>query len=269
MSSKQLCIIDKDIKFIRVLDKMAEAAGWQRRIFTSMPLVEELASMRLDAMMIDVGALGPQGWEFLELVCGFLPDPGVVVCTGESSVGQRVRGLDLGADDWITKPCHPEEVLARLEAVSRRLARSQVGQDVDGLVVGEIEIRPDQYQAFFGSKSVDLTRREFELINLLASSGGQVVERSEIYRRAWGYEMAHGDRSVDVYIRKIRKKLSRVSPGWTYVHTHFGVGYRLHAEPVGTGDQASMTEKSSEPKDSDHHPITSNKTKPSGKATNI
>ncbi len=269
MSSKQLCIIDKDTSFIRVLDKMAGAAGWQRRIFTAMPLVEELASMRLDALIVDHQAMGPQGWEFLELVCGFLPDPGVVVCTGESSAKQRVRGLDLGVDDWITKPCHPEEVLARLEAVSRRLARSQVGQDVDALVVGEVEIRPDQYQAFVGGKSVDLTRREFELIHLLSLSGGQVVERGEIYRRAWGYEMAHGDRSVDVYVRKIRKKLSRVSPGWAYIHTHFGVGYRLHAEPVGKGDQASVTAEASEPENSNDRPITSNKVKPSRKATNL
>jgi DNA-binding winged helix-turn-helix (wHTH) protein len=79
---------------------------------------------------------------------------------------------------------------------------------------------------------VDLTRREFELIQLLASAQGLVLPREEIYQRVWGYAMVHGDRSVDVFVRKLRQKLERVSPEWRYIHTHFGVGYRFAAEPV-------------------------------------
>jgi DNA-binding response OmpR family regulator len=80
--------------------------------------------------------------------------------------------------------------------------------------------------------SVDLTRREFELIQLLAEAQGQVLQREEIYQRVWGYAMVHGDRSVDVFVRKLRQKLERVSPRWRYIHTHFGIGYRLAAEPL-------------------------------------
>jgi DNA-binding response OmpR family regulator len=80
---------------------------------------------------------------------------------------------------------------------------------------------------------VDLTRREFELIQLLAAAGGRVLEREAIYERVWGYAMARGDRSVDVFVRKLRQKLERASPGWRYLHTHFGVGYRFEALPVG------------------------------------
>ena len=80
--------------------------------------------------------------------------------------------------------------------------------------------------------SVDLTRREFELIQLLAEAEGQVLQREEIYERVWGYAMVHGDRSVDVFVRKLRQKLERASPGWRYIHTHFGIGYRFSAEPV-------------------------------------
>jgi DNA-binding response OmpR family regulator len=79
---------------------------------------------------------------------------------------------------------------------------------------------------------VDLTRREFELIELLAGAEGQVLEREEIYRRVWGYAMARGDRSVDVFVRKLRQKLDRASPDWRYIHTHFGVGYRFSPEPA-------------------------------------
>jgi DNA-binding response OmpR family regulator len=82
------------------------------------------------------------------------------------------------------------------------------------------------------SVSIDLTRREFELIELLAGSGGRVLEREFIYQRLWGYSMVRGDRSVDVFVRKLRQKLERVSPSWRYIHTHFGIGYRFAAEPV-------------------------------------
>jgi DNA-binding response OmpR family regulator len=152
-------------------------------------------------------------------------------------VAQRVRGLRLGADDWMTKPCHPEEVLARLEAVVRRRRRAAARVDAGPVVLGEVEIRTDQFQAFVAGASLELTRREFELIRLLAEASGQVLQREDIYQRVWGYAMAHGDRSVDVFVRKLRQKLERASPGWRYIHTHFGIGYRLAPEladdPVG------------------------------------
>jgi DNA-binding response OmpR family regulator len=154
------------------------------------------------------------------------------VCTGQSSVAQRVRGLRLGADDWVTKPCHPEELIARIEAVVRRRKRADARVASTPLAVGEIEIRADQFQAFAGGASVDLTRREFELIQLLAEAEGQVLQREEIYERVWGYAMVHGDRSVDVFVRKLRQKLERASPEWRYIHTHFGIGYRFAPEPV-------------------------------------
>ena len=68
---------------------------------------------------------------------------------------------------------------------------------------------------------------------MLAEAEGQVLQREEIYQRVWGYAMVHGDRSVDVFVRKLRSKLERVSPSWRYIHTHFGIGYRFSAEPVG------------------------------------
>jgi DNA-binding response OmpR family regulator len=83
-----------------------------------------------------------------------------------------------------------------------------------------------------GTVAADLTRREFELIGVLVEAEGQVLKREEIYERVWGYAMVHGDRSVDVFIRKLRQKLEQVSPGWRYIHTHFGIGYRFAAEPI-------------------------------------
>ncbi|HWN72333.1 MAG TPA: response regulator transcription factor, partial [Solirubrobacterales bacterium] len=108
-----------------------------------------------------------------------------------------------------------------------------VNLDVGPLVAGEIEIRPDQFQAFVSGRSIGLTRREFELLEALAEAEGAVLEREQLYQRVWGYAMAHGDRSVDVFVRKLRQKLEKHSPSWSYIHTHFGIGYRFEPEPAG------------------------------------
>jgi DNA-binding response OmpR family regulator len=231
--SIRLAVIDTDSSFLTVLGKRLEGAGWEHRTLAGVIPVEELVAMKLNALLVDLTVLGPQGWEFLERVCGTVPGLGVLVCTSQSTVAQRVRGLRLGADDWIGKPAHPEEVMARIEAVVRRRKRAATREDVGPLVAGELEIRTDQYQAFVSGQSIGLTRREFELLQLLAEAHGQVIEREEIYQRVWGYAMAHGDRSVDVFVRKLRQKLQRHSANWRYIHTHFGIGYRFDPEAIG------------------------------------
>jgi len=229
----RLAVIDTDSGFLRVLSRRFEAAGWEYRVLAGGVPSEELVSMKLNALLVDLSVLGPDGWEFLERVSGMLPGLGIVVCTQSSTVAQRVRGLRLGADDWITKPAHPEEVAARIEAVVRRRKRSQPRADAGPVVAGELEIRADQFQAFVAGRSLALTRREFELLQVLADGQGRVIEREDLYQRVWGYAMAHGDRSVDVFVRKLRAKLQKDSPSWSYIHTHFGVGYRFEPEPAG------------------------------------
>jgi DNA-binding response OmpR family regulator len=233
----RLAVIDSDTGFLQVLGKRLEGAGWPYRVLASPVPLDAMVAMRLNAVVLDLAVLGPQGWSYLDKLCTRLPHLGVVVCTGQSSVAQRVRGLRLGADDWVTKPCHPEELIARVEAVVRRRKRADVRVEKGPTVVGEVEIRADQFQAFVGGSSVELTRREFELIQLLADAEGQVLQREEIYQRVWGYAMVHGDRSVDVFVRKLRSKLERVSPEWRYIHTHFGIGYRFAAEPASAATE--------------------------------
>jgi DNA-binding response OmpR family regulator len=240
----RLAVIDTDSGFLRVLTKRLDAAGWECRVLSGGVPTEELVAMKLNALLVDLSVLGPEGWSFLDRVCGMLPDLGVIVCTGGSTVAQRVRGLRLGADDWINKPTHPEEAMARIEAVVRRRRRGRASADVGPLVAGELEIRSDQFQAFVSGQSVGLTRREFELLHVLAEARGKVIEREEIYQRVWGYAMAHGDRSVDVFIRKLRRKLEKLSAGWEYIHTHFGVGYRFEPEVTleGAGEEPAAIE---------------------------
>ena len=229
--SVRLAVIDDDSGFLRVLVRRFDAGGWEYRIQSSTIPSEELVAMKVNALVVDIAVLGPMAWDFLEDVCGMLPDLAVVVCTQGSTVAQRVRGLRLGVDDWIAKPAHPEEVVARIEAIVRRRRRSEPRPDLGPLVAGEVEIRRDQFQAFVAGRSLQLTRKEFELLEVLAEATGRVIEREQLYQSVWGYAMAHGDRSVDVFVRKLRSKIQMRSPGWAYIHTHFGVGYRFEPEP--------------------------------------
>src|ERR671917_1487531 len=144
MTDLRIAVLDSDSGFVRVLTKRAGDLGWQYRCLEAPPPIDEFVAMRVNALVVDLALLGPGGWEFLERVAGALPGMGVIVCTGQSTVAQRVRGLRAGADDWVTKPCHPEEVLARVEAVVRRRKRSQAGTAAEPVMVGEIEIRADQ-----------------------------------------------------------------------------------------------------------------------------
>jgi DNA-binding response OmpR family regulator len=235
-ASLRIAVLDRDSGFIQVLSKRLDRLSWEHRVLASPVPTEAVVSMRLSALVVDLAVLGPQAWGWLERLCAALPELGVIVCTGPSTVAQRVRGLRLGADDWITKPCHPEEVIARVQSVVRRRRRSTSRADARPIVAGDVVIRSDRFQAFVGEQSIDLTRREFELIELLAAAEGRVLEREEIYSRLWGYTMVRGDRSVDVFVRKLRQKLEKASPKWRYIHTHFGIGYRFAAESLEVVD---------------------------------
>jgi DNA-binding response OmpR family regulator len=231
----RLAIIDRDPGFMQVLANRLDTLGWDRRALASPVAADALVQMRLNALVLDMAVLGASGWEYLERICSRLPGLAVIVCTGQSSVAQRVRGLRLGADAWITKPCHAEELICVIEAAVRRHRRNEMPELQASARVGEITVRPDLYQAYAGEVSLELTAREFEILYLLSQSD-RVLRREEIYERVWGYAMAHGDRSVDVFVRKLRQKLRAASPDWSYIHTHFGVGYRFAPDRDG-GEQ--------------------------------
>jgi DNA-binding response OmpR family regulator len=228
----RLAVLDRDPGFMQVLANRLGTLGGEHRALTAPATVEALVAMRLNALVIDLAVLGPSGWDYLERVCSRLPGLAVVVCTGQSSVAQRVRGLRLGADAWMTKPCHAEELICVIEAAVRRHRRAEMPAIEAAARFGQITIRPDLYQAYADDISLDLTAREFEILHLLTGSD-RVLRREEIYERVWGYAMAHGDRSVDVFVRKLRQKLRAASPEWNYIHTHFGVGYRFAPELLG------------------------------------
>jgi DNA-binding response OmpR family regulator len=227
----RVAILDRDSGFIVVLLKHLQRVDWAHTILAATTPATALANIEADVLIVDLAVVGERPWAWLTTVCRLRPELSIVVCSRPSSVSQRVLSLRLGADDWLTKPCHPEELIARIEAITGP-QRRQKTRNLQPSTIGEIEIRPDQYQAFVAHRSLALTVREYQLIELLARGEGEVQERERIYEALWGRQMMHNDRSVDVCVHKLRRKLELGSPGWHYIHTHYGVGYRLAAEPV-------------------------------------
>jgi DNA-binding response OmpR family regulator len=146
-ASARIAVLDNDTGFLQVLGKRLDATDWDHRVLTSPVSIDALVVMRLNALVIDLAAAGPQAWGYLETLVRRLPGLGILICTGRTTLDQRVRGLRLGADDWVTKPCHPEEVVARVETVVRRRKRADPHASASATRTGELEIRRDQFDA--------------------------------------------------------------------------------------------------------------------------
>jgi DNA-binding response OmpR family regulator len=228
-SALRIALIDDDSGMMTVLDRRFAANRWESQVIGYAADPEQLTALKLHALIVNPAITG---LDYLEWVAERIPGLALLVCSRPAPVADRVRALRGGADDWITKPCHPDELIARVEAVLRRRRVGELPAEDDALEVGELRIRRDRFDAYAGGQAAGLSRKEYELLIQLAGAEGRVLEREEIYQRVWGYTMVRGDRSVDVFVRKLRQKLEAISPDWRYVHTHFGVGYRFAAEPV-------------------------------------
>ncbi len=222
-----------------VLGRRFAALRWDREALAYPAGPDQLTALRLHALIVNPGLTG---LDYIERIGHSLPGLALLVCSDPAPLADRVRALRGGADDWITKPCHPEELVARIQAVLRRRRAGEIPVLDKAIVEGELAIRPDRFDAYVGDDAAGLSRKEYELLYQLASVGGRVLRREDIYQRVWGYLMVRGDRSVDVFVRKLRQKLERISPEWRYVHTHFGVGYRFAAERADGTAPASRAE---------------------------
>ena len=228
-SQVRIALVDDDSGLVTVMDRRFASLRWQREVLNYAPGPDQLAALRLHALIVNPALTG---LDYIERISTQLPGLALLVVAGPTQVADRVRGLRGGADDWITKPCHPEELVARIQAVLRRRRVGELPLEDEVVTAGELTIRPDRFDAYAGEEPAGLSRKEYELLRQLAAVEGRVLEREQIYQRVWGYTMVRGDRSVDVFVRKLRTKLEKISPTWRYVHTHFGVGYRFAAEQV-------------------------------------
>ena len=193
---------------------------------------------RPDLVILDLMLPQVDGWRVAEEVRREDPRVPVIVCSARTSEFDRVHGLEMGADDYVTKPFSMKELLARVQAHLRRVESHRGQPGGESIEVAGLLIDPEQVQAFADGRPVGLTPREFEVLYALARAEGKPVPRERVYREVWGYEMIRGDRSVDVFVRKVRQKLTAARPDMTFVQTHYGVGYRF--EPVSAVPSAAQ-----------------------------
>jgi two-component system, OmpR family, response regulator len=184
---------------------------------------EALASARRlhpVALILDVGLPGMDGTE----VCRALRSEGdpvpILFCTARDDEIDRVLGLEMGGDDYITKPFSPREVVARVKAVLRRTGGPIEGEQ-RSLVIGTVELNRSRHRVAVSGEPVELTATEFELLAYLMSRPGRVVTRDQLLSAVWGYAAAGGTRTVDVHVAQVRAKLGDASP----IRTVRGVGY--------------------------------------------
>lgn len=184
-------------------------------------------TQRPDLVILDLMLPQLDGWRFTEQLRAQDAHVPVIVCSARNSEYDRVHGLELGADDYVVKPFSMKELVARVSAHLRRLEVHRRPEGRGAIEADGLLIDPEQVQAFTDGRPVGLTPREFEVLYALARAGGKPVQRNRLYREVWGYEMLPGDRSVDVFVRKVRQKLAKAIPDRTYLQTHYGVGYRF------------------------------------------
>ncbi|HEU5139597.1 MAG TPA: response regulator [Bacillales bacterium] len=154
----------------------------------------------------------------------------IVMLTAKDDEFDKVLGLELGADDYVTKPFSPREVVARVKAVLRRSSQASEVADQpkeERIVIAELEIYPERYETYFRGAKIDLTVKEFELLGYLARHKGQALPRERLMNAVWGYDYVGGQRIVDVHISHLREKIEPNARNSDYIKTIRGLGYKL------------------------------------------
>jgi len=201
--------------------------------------MKKLRFERPDVAIIDLMLPGMDGWRMIESLRADGIGIPVIVVSARGTEQDKVHALGIGGDDYLAKPFGMGELVARVKAAARRagtfagdVGRSRV--EVPGLIVD-----PDMHRALIDGRDAELTRTEFRLLSVLASEQGRVMTRDQLQQRVWGTPYRPRDRSVDVCVRKLREKLDQRSATYSYIHTHYGVGYRFDAEPLAVAAQPS------------------------------
>jgi DNA-binding response OmpR family regulator len=184
-----------------------------------------------DVCVLDLMLPEKDGWSLIETARAEGIGTPIVVVSARGTEHDRVHALELGADDYLVKPFSMKELVARVRAAARRGARAQEAPRGEPIEIEELRIDPLQVQAFVDGNSAELTPTEFRLLYTLALEPGRVATRDELLQKIWGRRETHRDRTVDVYVRRLRDKIDRRSSRHNFIHTRYGVGYRLEPEP--------------------------------------
>lgn len=185
---------------------------------------------RPDVCVLDLMLPGVDGWSLIESARGEGIATPIIVVSARGTEHDRVHALEIGADDYLVKPFSMKELVARVQAAARRGPREQAPTNGDVIEIEGLRIDPDDVQAYIDGADAGLTPTEFRLLYTLARDAGRVLTRDDLLQRVWGRPATHRDRTVDVFVRRLREKIDRPSRHHTFIQTRYGVGYKLEAE---------------------------------------
>ena len=177
-----------------------------------------------DLVLLDVMLPKMDGFEVCQQIRDFSDMP-IVMLTAKSEDMDKILGLEYGADDYITKPFNILEVKARIKAIMRRTAKRQETSTGTMVVKGALRIDCESRRVFIGEKEINLTAKEYDVLELLAMNPNKVYSRENLLNLIWGYDYPGDARTVDVHIRRLREKIETKPSEPKYVHTKWGVGY--------------------------------------------
>ena len=185
---------------------------------------------RPDVLVLDLMLPGLDGWRLIETARAEGIGTPIVVVSARGTEHDRIHALEIGADDYLVKPFSMKELVARVRAAARRGIRREETPRGEPISIEELVVDPREVQAYIDGRSAELTPTEFRLLYTLALERGRVVTRDELLQKIWGRPETHRDRTVDVFVRRLREKIDRRASRHSFIQTRYGVGYKL--EPV-------------------------------------
>ncbi|WP_059102849.1 response regulator transcription factor [Shouchella shacheensis] len=227
MSSGNILIIEDEKKIARLIQLELGHEGYETDVAsTGIEGLEKFKSGRWNLVLLDVMLPELSGMEVLRRIRSSENQTPVILLTARDSLPDKVSGLDLGANDYITKPFEIEELLARIRACLRMNQFYTEKKEDESFMMGDLTVNEKTREVIRGSTHIELTPREFDLLVFLLHHKNQVLNREQIIERVWGFDYYGETNVVDVYIRYLRKKIDAPFPT-SYIHTIRGVGYTM------------------------------------------
>jgi two-component system response regulator CpxR len=223
----RVLIVDDDREFARLVAEFLDAEGGfsVTRRHDGAAGAEIAVSEPFDVIILDVGLPVLNGFEALRKIRESIDTP-VIMLTARGDDIDRILGLEIGADDYVPKPCNLRELVARIRAILRRSHRAEITEsDSPEIVIGDMKMEPGSQSVFCGGELVPLTGAEYLVLEVLVNSAGQVVDKDAIARHALGRRIMPYDRSVDAHVSNLRKKLGPLRDGRQRIKTVRGRGY--------------------------------------------
>lgn len=230
-----ILVVEDDPIIRQTVDYALRRAGFETRTSADGHEALEMArSSAPDLILLDLMLPGIDGFTFAEEIRRTDSEVAIIMVTALDQERDKVRGLDAGADDYMTKPFSVGELLARVRANLRRVKERAVLKVDEVIRTGDLLIDPSQLRVSVADSPVRLRLKEFQLLLSLAREPGKLMSRQRLAAEVWGYEHLASSRTIDVHIRRVRQAIED-SSAFDYIHTVHGVGYRFEPVPKGAG----------------------------------